>query len=122
MPKNDAQGRATAYGSEGIIRNAEGGLSELDPSRNLDGTAVDGYESDERDLSGADERELPTHADPEARPNAETREAMDEDADRVSAAPLTRDKQFNEDTEEKSSPGSSSPTSRASRATNATKK
>lgn len=51
MPKVSGSGNATAYGQEGHIVGADGVLSELDPSRNVDGSVVDGYESDERDLS-----------------------------------------------------------------------
>lgn len=58
MPKtNDATG-ATYDGYQGVVEHAggagstrPGGLSELDPSRNIDGSVVDGFESDEREIS-----------------------------------------------------------------------
>ncbi len=62
MPKtNDASG-ATYEGHEGVVEHAGGyastrrpdGLSELDPSRNLDGTVVEGFESDEREIEDRD--------------------------------------------------------------------
>jgi hypothetical protein len=57
MPKtNDASG-ATYYGHEGIVEHAggagstrPGGLSEVDHARNLDGTVIAGYESEEREV------------------------------------------------------------------------
>jgi hypothetical protein len=57
MPKtNDASG-ATYYGHEGIVEHAggagstrPGGLSEVDHARNLDGSVIDGYESEEREV------------------------------------------------------------------------
>lgn len=47
MPKVSGSGNASAYGQEGHIVGADGVLSELDPSRNVDGSVVDGYTSDE---------------------------------------------------------------------------
>jgi hypothetical protein len=61
MPKTNYAG-ATYAGHEGIVENAVGELSQLDPSRNVDGSVVDGFESDEREL---DEREeVAPYADP----------------------------------------------------------
>jgi hypothetical protein len=53
MPKINQAG-ATYYGQEGLVTNGDGVISQLDPSRNADGTVVDGYESDERDLEDRD--------------------------------------------------------------------
>lgn len=50
MPKANAAG-GTYYGYEGLVEDANNRVSELDPSRNADGTVVDGFESEERDLS-----------------------------------------------------------------------
>lgn len=53
MPKINQAG-ATYYGQEGLVTNGDGVISQLDPSRNADGTVVDGYESDERELEDRD--------------------------------------------------------------------
>jgi hypothetical protein len=50
MAKTAANGSASMAGGEGIVQDAQDGRWQLDPSRNLDGTAVDGYESDEREI------------------------------------------------------------------------
>jgi len=50
MPKAN-HGGATFYGYEGVVLDSHDRPSELDPSRNVDGSVVDGYESDERDLT-----------------------------------------------------------------------
>lgn len=50
MPKTAANGSASMAGGEGIVQDAQDGRWQLDPSRNLDGSAVDGYESDEREI------------------------------------------------------------------------
>ena len=79
MPKtNDASG-ATYLGHEGIVEHAggagstrPGGLSEVDVSRNLDGTAVDGYESEEREV---EDREGAALAEPTLLPAPETEDA-----------------------------------------------
>jgi hypothetical protein len=111
MPKIAANGSATAYGQEGVVQGADGQLWELDPSRNLDGTTVDGYESDERDLSGAEERDLPTRPDDEPRAQPVDEPATeDEDAEPA------------ENEEAKSSPGNSSQTSTAKPAKSASKR
>lgn len=47
MPKANNAG-ATYYGMEGHVEDAHARVSELDPSRNADGTVVDNLESDER--------------------------------------------------------------------------
>jgi len=49
MPKTNHAG-STYYGHEGIVDHADGKLSQLDPSINYDGTVVDNFESDEREL------------------------------------------------------------------------
>lgn len=46
MPKVSGSGNASAYGQEGHIVGADGVLSELDPSHNVDGSRVEGYESE----------------------------------------------------------------------------
>lgn len=118
MPKIDAQGNATAYGMEGIVENAEGGLSELDPSRNVDGSTVDGFESDERPYLKDEEREV---AGPDDQPGVqqETLERMEADRERAANAPLTPGAGPAEDDKEAapSSRGSNSATTRANRAT-----
>jgi hypothetical protein len=127
MPKVSASGAATAYGQEGIVRNAEGGLSELDPSRNLDGTPVDGFTSDERDLSNAEERPEPTTTT-DFRPNAEEQERMDEQREKIEQAPvgtgaregLGQEEHLEEG--EQPSRGSSSATSTGKAGKSATKK
>ncbi len=48
MPKTNHEG-STYFGAEGLVDHADGKVSQLDPSRNVDGTVVDGYESDDRD-------------------------------------------------------------------------
>ena len=125
MPKIAANGAATAYGQEGVVQSATGELWELDPSRNLDGTAVDGYASDERDLSDAEERETPARPDDEPRPqpvdepkedDSEAQEKSDE-----SDEPEKVTGTFAVDKEEKPSPGTNSRTSVASRGRNANK-
>lgn len=88
MPKVSASGQATAYGLEGIVRNAEGNLSELDPSRNLDGTAVDGFESDERDDLKDEKREV-LGEDSEPRVQAGEQERLDAANERAASASLT---------------------------------
>jgi len=54
MPKIGPTGQPSVYGQQGIVKSADGTLYEVDPSRNLDGTVVAGFESDERpDLEDA---------------------------------------------------------------------
>lgn len=73
MPKtNDATG-ATYAGHEGIVEHAggagstrPGGLSQVDPSRELDGSVVEGFDSEERqlkDLKGAAPADVQTARD-----------------------------------------------------------
>lgn len=62
MAKINSDGEPSQFGAQGIVRDATGALHEVDPSRNLDGTAVDGFESEDRDLSGAPARDEPTSA------------------------------------------------------------
>jgi len=49
MPKANHVG-ATYYGYEGHVEDAHGRFSELDPSRNVDGSTVDGFESEDRNI------------------------------------------------------------------------
>lgn len=72
MPKTNDNTGATYAGYEGVVEHAggpgstrPGGLSELDPSRNLDGSVVDNFESDEREL---DDRDGPLSVVGEVRP------------------------------------------------------
>lgn len=81
MPKTNAGG-ATYAGHEGLVVDGEGKVSELDPSRNADGTVVDGYESDERDLKDRDPGESPAEIvpiEPPADSDDETVTERDED-------------------------------------------
>lgn len=63
MPKKSEATGATYAGHEGIVQDANQQLWEVDPSRNADGTVVDGFESDERELSSPNEPTAPTRAD-----------------------------------------------------------
>ncbi len=58
MPKANANG-ATYYGVEGHVLDSHDRVSELDPSRNVDGTVVDNFESDERDMEDRPAGEYP---------------------------------------------------------------
>lgn len=53
MPKKSLE-RATWYGNEGLVVDANDKLHELDSARNLDGSVVDGFESDERTVEDRD--------------------------------------------------------------------
>lgn len=118
MPKIASNGSATAYGMQGIVRDAEGHLWELDPSRNVDGSTVADFESDERPHLKDEAREV---AGPDDQPGVqrETLEQMEADRERAHNAPLTPGATPAEDEQEdtSSSRGSSSTTSRASRVT-----
>lgn len=62
MPKTNHAG-ATYYGHEGVVEDANGKLSQLDSSRNLDGSVVDGFESEDREPSDEEAPEV-QQADP----------------------------------------------------------
>lgn len=62
MPKKSEATGATYQGHEGIVEDANQRLWEVDPSRNANGTVVDGFESDERDISSPDDPALPGRA------------------------------------------------------------
>lgn len=57
MPKINAAGQPSYAGATGVVENAAGEKHELDPSRNLDGSRVDGYTNE--DETAAE----PEHAD-----------------------------------------------------------
>lgn len=94
MPKtNDATG-ATYAGYEGVVEHAggfgstrPGGLSQLDPSREVDGSVTEGFESEEREIEdregapAADFGEVHS-VDPEKRSEAENAERRSSDAAR----------------------------------------
>ncbi len=61
MPKAN-HGGATFYGYEGVVLDSHDRPSELDPSRNVDGSVVEGFESDERDLTDRKDGEAPEDA------------------------------------------------------------
>jgi hypothetical protein len=63
MPKKSEATGATFAGHEGIVEDANQRLWEVDPSRNADGTVVDGFESDERDISSPNDPNAPAAAD-----------------------------------------------------------
>lgn len=118
MPKTNYSG-ATAFGLSGIVENAYGERSELDPSKNLDGTTVDGFESDERDdieKPNDDEREM-NEARPAFRGEPEVRE--DQQA-LPGGEDVSQDEKANEapaNTEEREEPKQpAAPASRRSRA------
>lgn len=97
MPKtNDATG-ATYAGYEGVVEHAggfgstrPGGLSQLDPNREVDGSVVEGFESEEREIEdregavGADFAEVHPIKDSD-RSEDEDRERQDSDAGRRDA-------------------------------------
>lgn len=88
MPKKNHES-ATAAGYEGHVLDARDNVHELDPSRNVDGTVVDGYESDERDLSDRDPGESPGIGD-EPRPTTPQEEVamlISSDGDRKEPEP-----------------------------------
>jgi len=91
MPKINPDSNASAEGMEGIVQHATGKLSELDPSRDVDGSVYPGFESDEREIED-EEREEP-RVDPdgpraaEARmPDEDTKEAASSDGSSSSAS------------------------------------
>lgn len=69
MPKTNDNTGATYAGQEGIVEHADGSLSELDPSRNVDGSPVDGFQSDE-DETPDEEPEQPQPERSKQRTNA----------------------------------------------------
>lgn len=83
MPKtNDATG-ATYLGHEGIVEHAggrgstrPGGLSEVHPNRELDGAVVEGFESEEQELS---DREGPAYAEPQLQPQTQEEPAQEKE-------------------------------------------
>ncbi len=64
MPKTNAGG-ATYHGHSGIVADGEGKLSELDPSRNVDGSVVEGFESEDRELTDRDAEVTTTEVGPQ---------------------------------------------------------
>lgn len=96
MPKTSHAG-STYYGQEGHVVDAEGKVSELDPSRNADGSVVDGFDSEERDLSD-DDREgvVPDSRDTRVQedPSSDTQEQDDASSktEDSKGAPATRAK------------------------------
>jgi hypothetical protein len=83
MPKTNQAG-ATYDGHEGLVTDGEGKVSELDPSRNPDGSVVDGYESDERELKDRAITTKTTSGD------ADDKEASPSDGNSFSASSRTR--------------------------------
>lgn len=59
MPKIDAEGRPSYAGQEGLVTNAVGEVHQVDPSRNVDGSRVDGYESEDRTVEDRDDTDAP---------------------------------------------------------------
>ncbi len=66
MPKIDPEGRPTHQGMTGHVVNAAQEIHEVDPSRNVDGTVADGYESDERELKDDENYQSPAVGEPPA--------------------------------------------------------
>lgn len=129
MPKtNDATG-ATYEGHEGIVEHAggrgstrPGGLSEVDPNRELDGSVVEGYESEDREI---EDREGAAPAEPRLQETGEEEaETRDEPLERTEEKPAENPEErrlANERTEGKSgevasSRGSNSAASRSNSA------
>jgi hypothetical protein len=137
MPKtNDATG-ATYQGYEGVVEHAGGrastryeeealrGLSQLDPSRRVNGEVVEGFESDERQI---EPREGSVAADfSEVKPiddgQSDQEDGQANDSDSNTEQKDNRDESPSEDSPkeseggEQSSDGSSSTTSSRSSAT-----
>lgn len=121
MPKtNDAAG-ATYAGHTGIVEHAggysstrPGGLSELDPEKNLDGTLIEGDHPDhpDKDKSEDDLKREGAVADPTGVAPIQRSEG-NEDEQEHAADPAKREEeegnvQPEEEKEESSSPGNSS--------------
>jgi hypothetical protein len=88
MPKKSMES-ATYYGHEGLVVDANDKVHEVDPSRNLDGSVVDGYESDERTLEdrpGSEQPGVPLRGLPDA-PTTVTFDNSDLTGDNAKAAP-----------------------------------
>lgn len=97
MPKINPDSNASAEGMEGIVTHATGKLSELDPSRDVDGSVYPEFESDERELedhdsdangphlTGRDHNDVP--ASDAKTPDAETKEAASSPGNSSSASP-----------------------------------
>lgn len=81
-------GGATYEGQAGIVSHADGRLSELDPSVNLDGTVVDGFESEEREPDGS-ERDTATLV-PDHEPTGQEETGPDSDASTSEDAATSR--------------------------------
>lgn len=109
MPKTSESG-ATYYGHEGLVEDGQGKVSELDPSRNADGSVVEGFESDERELDDRDAGEAATEVQPVDAPKEDLdapdhKLARDESAGERSPGDVDSD---NDDKEDPPSAGSSS--------------
>jgi hypothetical protein len=98
MPKTN-HGGATYYGHEGIVENARGELSQLDPSRNVDGSVVDGFESDERQLEDrengqpvADPTGVSVAEDPKDEKNDGAEERAENEEEREEPQPAAKPK------------------------------
>lgn len=138
MPKtNDATG-ATYAGYEGVVEHAggfgstrPGGLSQLDPSREVDGSVTEGFESEEREIEdrqgapAADFGEVHS-VDPEKRSAAEDQERQHSDAGqdeqrREAEIESARTGEAEDKGGEQSSDGSSSSASSKTRASSASR-
>lgn len=64
MPKISSPGIPSSAGMTGHVVNARDEVYEVDPSRNVDGSRVDGYESDERDLKDDENYQSPAVGEP----------------------------------------------------------
>lgn len=121
MPKINAEGMPTSAGMEGHVLGADGREHEIDPSRNADGTVVDGYESDQRELKDRGQGEGPGVQDPPVptEDNPAYREGRDADPQHPSDNDGNAQDQQREQAEQErqregggaSSPGNSSPAS-----------
>ena len=76
-----SQAGPTSAGYEGHVLDGAGKVHELDPSRNVDGTVVDGYESDERQLEDREIHTGPSPSDEPVRtvPDDERTDAQDDE-------------------------------------------
>lgn len=138
MPKtNDATG-ATYAGFEGVVEHAggfgstrPGGLSQLDPNREVDGSVVEGFESEEREIEdrqgapAADFGEVHS-VDPEKRSDAENQErqhsnAGQDDQRREDEIESARTGEADGEGGDSTSAGASSSGSSRTRASSATK-
>lgn len=131
MPKtNDATG-ATYDGYEGVVEHAGGrastryeeealrGLSQLDPSRRVNGEIVEGFESEEREIEPREGSVAADFAEVHPVQDKQDEERSDEDSDNT-VQDDNRDESPSEDSPkggEQSSDGNSSTTSSRSSAT-----